>query len=97
MNSLSYQEALQILRRAGFGAAAIDRLYRLRQEYLTSELDQPPLDLNRLQFVRWLVTTKRLTDDLPEEQPSEAAPHVTGWAQLKRLLTRFWCGEARAP
>lgn len=97
MNPISYQEAFQILRKAGFGEAAIDRLYRLRRAYLTSELDQPPLDHGRLEFVRWLVTTGRLTDFFPEEPPKAVVPRTTGWADLKRLLTRFWRGEAGAP
>lgn len=64
MNPITYQEAFQILRQAGFVGPVIDRLYRLRRNYRMSELDQAPLDLCRLQFVRWLVATGRLSDQL---------------------------------
>lgn len=63
---MTYQEAFQMLRQAGFVGAEIDRLYQLRRTYHPSELDQPPLNLYRLRFVRWLVTTGRLTDQVPE-------------------------------
>ncbi|HEU5375463.1 MAG TPA: hypothetical protein VFV38_08495 [Ktedonobacteraceae bacterium] len=96
MDPMSYQEAFRVLRLAGFGEGAIARLYQLRRDYLKNECDQPPLDQSRLEFVRWLVTTGRLTDSLPEEEPKGEMPHMTGWAQFKRLFLRFWWGEARA-
>jgi len=61
------EEALRALRKAGFTAVEIERLIQLRRDYGTSPLDQPALDYARLRFVRWLVTTGRLTDQLPEE------------------------------
>ncbi len=67
MNPISYQQAFQILRQAGFVGIEIERLCRLRNTYRCSELDQAPLDQKRLYFVRWLVATGRLTDQLPEE------------------------------
>lgn len=89
MNSLSYQEALQVLRRAGFREAEIAQFYRLRQTYLTSELDQPPLDPCRLQFARWLVSAGRLTDELPtEEMANEPAP-VTLWTLFNMVITHL--------
>lgn len=66
MDPMTYHEAFQLLRRAGTTPAEIDRLYHLRRTYRRSELDQPPLDTKRLHFVRWLVTTGRLTDQIPE-------------------------------
>lgn len=75
MNPITYQEAFQMLRRAGFAGAEIDRLYRLRRAYGKSELDQPPLDLSHLQFVRWLVATGRLTDQLAERR-EQCAPRL---------------------
>lgn len=62
MNPITYQEAVAALRRAGFLGPEIERLYRLRCIYRTSEWDQPALDLGRLRFARWLVTTGLLTD-----------------------------------
>lgn len=67
MNQITYQEAFQVLRRAGFVGAEIDRLSQLRRDDTMSERDQPPLDLSRLQCVRWRVSTGRLTEQIPEE------------------------------
>ncbi len=64
MNQMNYKEALEMLRRAGFTASEIDRLCRFRRDYAESEMDQTPADLRRLEFVRWLVTTGRLTDQI---------------------------------
>ena len=74
MKQITYQEAFQTLRRAGFVGAEIDRLYQLRRTYQTSELDQSPLDLCQLQFIRWLVATGRLTDQLPEVEERAVPP-----------------------
>lgn len=73
MRQITYQEALQTLRKAGFIGPEITRLYHLRRTYQTSEMDQASLDLHRLEFVRWLVATGRLTDHLPDEQGQAAS------------------------
>jgi len=89
MDPMTYQEAFQLLRRAGFARAEIDRLYQLRRASRTSELDQAPLDLCRLQFIRWLVTTGRLTDQLPGTK-GEASLSCTDSPRLRRtFLARF--------
>ena len=64
MNQMNFKEDLEMLRRAGFTASAINRLCRLRREYAVNERDQAPADLHRLEFVRWLVMTGRLTDQV---------------------------------
>jgi len=65
MNQMNQEAALVMLRRLGFSAQEIDRLSRLRSVYAhKSEMDQAPLDLRHLEFVRWLVVTGRLTDQL---------------------------------
>ncbi len=87
MNPITYQEAFQVLHKAGFVETEIDRLYRLRRDYQKSELDQPSLDTNRLLFARWLVTTGRLTEQLSEE--TQPAPSITGWTLLKSLLVHL--------
>jgi hypothetical protein len=87
MNLMTYQEAFQVLHRAGFGGLEIDRFYQLRQDYATEEQDQPPLDPKRLQFTRWLITTGRLTDQIPEVETASAVPHVPKWSWRKNLLT----------
>ena len=62
MNQMDYKEALEMLHRVGFTAPEIDRLCRLRREYAAQEIDWTPADYRRLEFVRWLVATGRLTD-----------------------------------
>lgn len=89
MNLMTYQEAFQLLHRAGFREKEIDRLYRLRQHYATHEQDQPPLDPRRLQFARWLVTTGRLTDRISEEGTSAEVPLLVGWPWLKTILAHL--------
>ncbi len=56
------KEDLDKLRRAGFTGPAIVRLCQLRRGYARDEMDQLPLDRCRLEFVRWLVSTGKLTD-----------------------------------
>lgn len=74
MKPIPYRDACSLLHRAGFVEKEIDRLYHLQQTYRRSELDQPPLDLSRLRFVRWLVATGRLTEQLPEERKAPEEP-----------------------
>jgi len=62
MHQMDYKDALDLLRRAGFSPAEMDRLVKLRRAHAGNELDQAPADLRRLEFVRWLVATGRLTD-----------------------------------
>ncbi len=62
MNQMDYKKALDLLRRAGFTTPEIVRLCRLRQECAAQEMNWTLADLRRLEFVRWLVTTGRLTD-----------------------------------
>jgi hypothetical protein len=65
MNQMNHEEALVMLRRQGFSAQEIGRLSRLRRVYtIKSEMDQASLDFRRLEFVRWLVMTGKLTDQL---------------------------------
>jgi hypothetical protein len=65
MNQMNHEQALVLLRRLGFSAQEIDRLSRLRRVYAKkSEMDQAALDLRHLEFVRWLVKTGKLTDQL---------------------------------
>jgi len=59
---MDYKEKLEGLRRAGFTAQEIQRLYLFRQAYVTNEKDQAPADLSRLQFIRWLVEHGRMSD-----------------------------------
>jgi hypothetical protein len=62
MNQMDYKGALDMLRRVGFSTAEIERLVGFRRSFVHNELDQAPVDQCRLEFVRWLVATGRLTD-----------------------------------
>jgi hypothetical protein len=64
MSYLNYKEAFEKLRRAGLTSRAISRLARLRRKFAASELDQAPVEQYRLEFARWLVVTRRLTEQL---------------------------------
>jgi hypothetical protein len=58
-------EAFTMLRRLGFSFQEIDRVSRLQRVYANkTEMDLADLDLRRLRFVRWLVETGILTDQL---------------------------------
>jgi hypothetical protein len=62
---MNREEAFAMLRRLGFSFQEIDRLSRLQRVYANkTEMDQADLDLRRLRFVRWLVETGKLTDQL---------------------------------
>jgi hypothetical protein len=64
-NQMNHDEAVARLQRSGFSTQAIHRLCGLRRAYTDKgEMDQAPLDLRRLRFVRWLVQTGKLTDRL---------------------------------
>ncbi len=62
MNQMNYKDALDMLRRAGFTAKEIDRLSKLRRDRMENAMDRAPVHLRRLEFIRWLVATGRLTD-----------------------------------
>jgi hypothetical protein len=65
MNQMNHEQAFVMLRRLGFSAQEIERLSRLRSLYTKkSEMDQASLDLRHLEFIRWLVKTGKLTDQL---------------------------------
>jgi hypothetical protein len=66
MKQMYDEEGYELLRSAGFTALEINRLSQMRRDYRESI----PLDYARLQFVRWLVTTGRLTDQIAEEDAS---------------------------
>jgi hypothetical protein len=65
MNQINHEEELVMLLKLGFSVQEIGRLRRLRRAYAKkSEMDQATLDPRRLEFVRWLVKTGKLTDQL---------------------------------
>ena len=56
MNHIDDKEAIERLRKAGCTASEIERLRRLRREYVEQEGGQAPADHRRSGFVRWLLT-----------------------------------------
>ncbi len=61
---MSHKENRDILRKAGCTEDEMKRLGNLRRVYAAERKFQEYADYRRLQFVRWLVTTGRLTDQL---------------------------------
>ena len=64
MNHLNYKEKLEMLRGSGLTVLQIRRLERFYREYAANEVDQASPNLHHLEFVRWLVTTHRLTEQI---------------------------------
>jgi hypothetical protein len=64
MNHINYKEALQVLRRAGLTTTEVDRLCDFCRKHAASEMDRAAIDQRHLEFVRWLVTTHRLSDQI---------------------------------
>jgi hypothetical protein len=58
------RDALELLHHAGFTEIESDRLCKLRKRCAKQEENYPLRDLSRLKFVRWLVATGKLTDQL---------------------------------
>jgi hypothetical protein len=52
------------LRNIGFSAPTIRRLCALRSQYGKSEMDLPALDQHHLEFARWLVVHRKLTEEI---------------------------------
>ena len=54
----------EILRKGGFADGEVQRLSQLRKDYAEREKRQEAIDRRRLEFVRWLVTNGRLSDQI---------------------------------
>ncbi len=54
----------EILRKGGFAEGEVMRLNLLRQHHAEREKLQAMADHRRLEFVRWLVTTGKLSDQI---------------------------------
>lgn len=54
----------EILRKGGFADGEVQRLSKLRQDYNEREALQERTDRRRLEFVRWLVTNGRLSEQI---------------------------------
>ena len=58
------KEDREFLRKSGFAEAEMNRLSRLRREHKEKKKLQAIAEHRRLEFVRWLVTTGKLTEQI---------------------------------
>ncbi len=84
MNYHDYKEAFGRLRWAGLTIREIGRLTRLRRKFAASELDQAPVQQYHLEFVRWLVMTHRLTDQLEAHYNTVSGKEVPEFPESER-------------
>ncbi len=61
---MNYKEDLALLRRDGFTEEEMRRLSQLRRDHARLEGCWTAAEYNRLAFVRWLVATGKLSDQL---------------------------------
>ena len=61
---MNYKEDIQILHEAGFTEAEIRRLCELRRKPAEEGKYLELVDYRRLEFVRWLVATGKLTEQV---------------------------------
>jgi uncharacterized protein YnzC (UPF0291/DUF896 family) len=58
------KEDCEMLRKIGFGEAEVRELSRLRRDYYEQMRQQATREMRRFEFVRWLVDTGKLTDQI---------------------------------
>ncbi len=58
------KEDREILRRGGFAENEMKQLSRLRKDYNEKERQLAAADHRRLEFVRWLVNTGKLSEQI---------------------------------
>jgi hypothetical protein len=61
---LDRKEDREILRKGGFAEKEVLLLSKLRTDYAERERRQEAADHRRLEFVRWLVDTGKLSDQI---------------------------------
>lgn len=58
------KEDREILRKGGFAENEVMSLSQLRRDYSERERRQAQADHRRLEFIRWLVSTGKITDQI---------------------------------
>jgi hypothetical protein len=58
------KEDREMLRKVGFAEVEMNRLARLRRDYTESERLRVMAEHRRLEFVRWLVSIGKITDQI---------------------------------
>ncbi len=61
---MNCKQDCEVLRQVGFTEEEIERLNQLRRDYTELELQQSSVEYRRLAFIRWLVTTGKLSEQL---------------------------------
>ncbi|MEO7021902.1 MAG: hypothetical protein ABI234_17245 [Ktedonobacteraceae bacterium] len=61
---MDHKDDREILRKGGFAEGEMQRLSKLRQDYTEREKSQALADHRRLEFVRWLVTNGKLSEQI---------------------------------
>lgn len=59
---MEMMQTSEVLRRQGFSQEEIDQLSELRQTIWKRQMQQDKIERRRLEFVRWLVVTGRITE-----------------------------------
>lgn len=62
MDLTAFYQACEKLLNAGWKPSEIEQLCEFRDAYEQTRLDQAELDIRRLEFIRWLVFTGRISD-----------------------------------
>jgi len=57
-------EDREILRKGGFAENEVVQLSKLRKDYSEKEKNQAQIVKRRLEFIRWLVSTGKLSDQI---------------------------------
>ena len=58
------KEDRDILRKGGFAENEVNQLHKLRTDYTEKERRRAAADHRRLEFIRWMVNTGKLTDQI---------------------------------
>jgi len=61
---MDQKETYEMLYKAGFTASEIERFQRLQRDYAENKYSHKSATYRRLEFVRWLVTTGKLTEQI---------------------------------
>ncbi len=61
---MDHKEDREILRKGGFAENEVVLLSRLRKDYTEKEKSQSQVTNRRLEFVRWLVSTGKLSEQI---------------------------------
>lgn len=89
MNRMTDSQAFRVLHRARLRQDEIDRLRRLRRNAQATELEQPSLEVKRLEFAHWLVSIGRLTEQIPERYQASSSSVEQGTRRSFSLSACF--------